>query len=332
MRIMKSKNTILLIEKSKSSLAKKDESLNRLEKELDIQFYSGIEQLEKIIQGSNAELLLFLSPYATPTLPWVKSMKKQLQSSALVGGDLVFAAKTPVEKTYAKLFSHRSKKSIQAVGFALPWASFQNLGIHRKVWIEVGPLSRAADFAAEKDWCWRAVLQGYKIQYNPIKLKAKRSLSELQGASEFFERGQSEAWLKRTYNFLTGEDHFVIPLSAGLEGFQMLWQKGDSHLANLAFSYGSGMQWGYSQPLKPCPLKRVKEKTISWNSGKNETTIFVPGKGLATMKGKMQKIFQMWESGIPQEKLQKEFQKLFLVSKEEAITEVIELSTMFTGN
>jgi hypothetical protein len=328
---MKSKNTILLIQKSKSSL-ENPESLNRLKNEGDIHFYSGLEQLDKIIQGSNAEHLLFLSSFATPTLPWMKSMKKQLQSSAVVGGDLVFATKTPLEKTYAKLFSDRSKKSIQAVGFALPWASFQNLGMQRKVWLEVGPLSQVADYAAEKDWCWRAVLLGHKIHYNPTKIKANRSLSELQVASEFFDRGQSEAWLKRTYNFLSGEPHFVIPLSAGLEGFQLLWQKGDSQLANLAFCYGSGVQWGYTQPLKSCPLKREQKKTISWVSGRNEVTIFVPGKGLATMKGNMQKIFQLWESGIPQEKLQKEFQKLFSVNKEEAKAELLELSTMFSGN
>src|SRR5690606_14687205 len=59
-------------------------------------------------------------------------------------------------------------------------------------------------------------------------------------------------------------------------------------LDEVAAAFAAGVRVGHERALAPCPERRgLPEKAIGWSSGKNEVTVFVPGKGVAQLKGKL---------------------------------------------
>ncbi len=286
----------------------------------EIHFFDSWEQVNSILRGSQAEAIFFATSDAKPTKAWCNQMLKQLQKVDLVCGDQTFTGKSREQKTYAKIFQSRSKKSTQGLGYALPWGSLENLATTRKTWLAVGELSAVAEWAAEKDWCWRAILQGKILGYCPTPLSVDREIAPTK-LQEFFDRGASDSWLQRTYQFLNGDWELMLPLSMGVEGFERLWQKGDALRARWAFAYGSGMQWGYSQSLRPCPLPRAANQTVYWSSNK-AVEVFVPKLGLTRLEGKAAQFFLLSREETNEAKLLRAFQKIFRVSATEAKEEM----------
>jgi hypothetical protein len=289
----------------------------------EIHFFDSWEQANSLLRSNKAEpeeALVFTTSDARPTKAWRDQMLKLLQKTDFVSGDLSFMGQKPEQKTYAKIFQARSKKSTQGQGYALPWGTLENFATTRKVWQAVGELSPVSEWAAEKDWSWRAILLGHKLGYcsTPLKVDREVSATKLQ---EFFDRGSSDSWLQRTYQFLNGDLELVLPLSMGVEGFERLWQKGDALRARWAFAYGSGMQWGYTQSLRSCPLPRAAKQTVFWQSNK-AIEVFVPNHGITRLAGQAAQFFLLSRQEKNEAKLLLAFQKIFRLSATEAKEEM----------
>lgn len=315
------RNKILLVRNigQKDRLAKKAKSIfPRTE------FFQTWDECNAIISQLTNESIYIVSSDSLPSKAWAQQMESLLKNFAIVTGDLKFTTKNANERVYAQIFSGRSKKAVEALGYALPWATFENLCTTKSTWLEVGPFSSVAGWSTEKDWSWRAILQGKKIGYCKQPLSIERSIEEestTNKTQEFFDRGADDAWLQRTYQFLSGDSHWTLPLAMGIEGFERLWQKGNALRAKWAFAYGSGMQWAYSQPVRSCPLKREARVVVDWKRGKG-IDVFVPGKGLTSLEGKVAKFYELTKTENHRLQLEKEFQKLFRVPEDVAKEEV----------
>ncbi len=297
------------------------------------EFFQTWEECNTIISQLTEETIYIVSSDSLPSKAWAQQMETLLKKFPIVTGDLKFTTKNADERVYAQIFSGRTKKAVEALGYALPWATLENLCTTKSTWQEVGPFSSVAGWCTERDWSWRAILQGKKIGYCKQPLAMERALENASATNktqEFFDRGADDAWLQRTYQFLSGDSHWTLPLAMGIEGFERLWQKGNALRAKWAFAYGSGMQWGYSQPLRSCPLKREAKLVVDWKRGKG-IDVFVPGKGLTSLEGKVAKFYELSRAEKDLTKLEKEFQKLFRVpgnvAKEEVSLFLSSLST-----
>lgn len=289
-----------------------------------MEFFQNWEECNSILSSLKNETLFFVSSHSVPTKAWARGMESALKKCSIATGDIAFSGKNPEARTYAEIFQGRSKKAVEAEGYALPWATLENLCTTKSVWQEVGNFSSSAGWSTDKDWSWRALLKGKTLGYCKQPLSMNRPFEAEASAKlvqEFFDRGADDAWLQRTYQFLSGDTGWTLPLSMGIEGFERLWQKGNAVRAKWAFAYGSGMQWGYTESLRPCPLKREAKQVVHWKRGKF-LDVFVPGKGLTSLDGKVAKFYELTLTERNEEKLQLAFQKLFRVSKEVAEEEV----------
>lgn len=290
------------------------------------------EPLNRGISEASGDLLLFLDADALPAPNWAVEMEKALAACDLaVGQTLSLAPKkrTPYAQVAMKLFAGHSERTAHARGHALPWGPTCNLGIRRTLLEKVGPFSPEATSAFDIDWCWRAVLQGARLEY-VAKAKVQHARrTERRALLEQFERyGMGEAWLHRTYAFLLSpEDQSADPLLAGVDAFRRLRYLSDAAkvkalapvLDEVAAAFAGGVRLGYERPHRECPLERaVPERAISWRNGRQAVTVFVPGKGLAVMSGKQLQLWQALANGATDAELTKLFRKLFKASEHDA--------------
>jgi hypothetical protein len=242
-------------------------------------------------------------------------------SSALTG------KATPYGRLALKLFHGHSKRTAHAQGHALPWGPACNLGIKKVLFETVGPFSPEAAGAFDIDWCWRALLAGANLRYAPKAAVKKFRMNQREALlREFDAYGLGEAWLNRSYAFLS-EAQDEDPLLAGVRAFRRLRSHSEAAgvkqlqepLEEVAAAFGSGVRTGYERPHRPCALERaLPEEAIGWWSGAKEKTIFVPGKGLTTLQGKPLQVWEAWVAGGSEEELLALFLKLFKATPAEA--------------
>jgi hypothetical protein len=286
------------------------------------------ESLNRAVSAAKGEFLLFLSPGSIPAANWVSEMEA-VEADIVVGecASTLSGKPTPHGRLALKLFHGHSKRTAQAHGHALPWGPACNLGVRREIFEVVGPFSPEAAGAFDIDWCWRALLTGATLEYAPKAVVKKLRHNNREALlREFDAYGLGEAWLHRSYAFLDDAKE-QDPLLAGVGAFSRLRFHSQAAevksligpLEEVAAAFGSGVRSGYERPHRPCPLEReLPEEAIGWWSGKNEKTIFVPGKGLTTLTGKPLEIWDAWQGGASEDELKGMFQKFFKASPEEA--------------
>lgn len=288
------------------------------------------ESFNRAVAEAKGNLLLLLSPSAIPTASWLKEMEAALENADLVVGETTSALSgkaTPYGRLALKLFHGHSKRTAHAQGHALPWGPACNLGIRKSLFESVGPFSPEAAGAFDIDWCWRAILSGASLLYCPkASVKRFRSNSRESILKEFDGYGLGEAWLNRTFSFLDDAKE-QDPLLAGVQAFSRLRFHSEAArvkqlqepLQEVAAAFGSGVRSGYERPHRACALERgLPKEAIGWWSGAKEKTIFVPGKGLTSLKGKPLEVWEAWQNGASEEELLKLFQKLFKAKPAEA--------------
>jgi hypothetical protein len=285
------------------------------------------EALNEAVGTASGDFLLFLA--AQPSPHWLKEMEKaSAETDIVVGETLSYLSgkATPYGKLALRLFRGHSKRTAMAKGHALPWGPFYNLGVHRGWFEKVGPFSPEAAGAFDIDWCWRAVLAGARIEFAPKAMAEKERANE-RGAllREFDGFGQGEAWLHRSFPFL--DESKPDPLTAGVDAFRRLCFFSEAAkvkslqepLSEVAAAFGSGLRLSYERPHNPSAIERTAPaKALGWWSGKNEQTVYVPGKGLATLRGKPLEAWLAWQGGANEGELIALFRRLFKASEEEA--------------
>jgi hypothetical protein len=294
------------------------------------------EPLNRGLAESTGDLLLLLDADALPEAGWAAKMQKALESADLVVGNTLTLPprkRTPYSQIAAKLFEGHSERTAHARGHALPWGPTCNLGFRRALLEKTGPFSPEATSAFDIDWCWRAVLKGARLAYREDARVKHARRSERRALLEQFERyGLGEAWLHRTYAFLLSpEDQSPDPLLSGVDAFRRLRYQSDAarvkaltpFLDEVAAAFAGGVRLGYERPHRECPLERAAPAgAVSWRSGPKSVTVFVPGKGLASLTGKQLQLWEAIEAGSSEEALTRLFMKLFKAKEHEAHHEV----------
>ena len=298
------------------------------------------EPLNLGLQFARGENILFLDADAIPDKNWVKKMTKALTTSDLVVGETK-SLLPPKPSVYGKLaktlFHQHSFRTAHALGHTLPWGPTCNLGARRSWFTKVGPFSSAATSAFDIDWCWRAVLAGARISFAKDALVHHWRRNDRSQLLQQFQRyGSGEAWIRRTYAFLVEEATTNLDaLELALEAFSRLQsgtkaQKNEA-LSEVAAAFAIGVHQGFERPHCPCPLERgLPSAPVSWVSGKNLRTIFVPGRGITQLSGKMAQIWDFWKAGATKVEIQKKFCSLFKMKQGEAEEMVNEFLEAFS--
>jgi hypothetical protein len=285
------------------------------------------EALNEAVGAASGDFLVFLA--ADPAPRWLREMEKAAATADLVVGEthsFLSGKATPYGKLALRLFRGHSKRTAMAKGHALPWGPFYNLGVHRAWFERTGPFSPEAAGAFDIDWCWRAVLAGARIAFAPKAVAKKERANERDALlREFDAYGQGEAWLHRSFPFL--DESKPDPLYAGVNAFRRLCFFSEAAkvkslqepLSEVAAAFGSGLRLRYERPHNPSAIERTAPtKAVGWWSGKSEQTVYVPGKGLATLKGKPLAVWLAWQAGASERELVALFRRLFKASEEEA--------------
>lgn len=292
------------------------------------------EPLNRGLAASSSDFVLFLDADALPRPNWARRMEQALASADLAVGETVSrlpGKPSPYGRLAELLFREHSARTARAHGHALPWGPACNLGVRRAWFDRVGRFAPAATSAFDIDWCWRAVLGGARIRFEKNAVVAHLRRNEREALLRQFERyGQGEAWLHRQYSFLLDpEDRKVDPLLAAMDAYARLKnhalasKRKNLPLDEVAAAFAAGVRVGHERALAPCPERRgLPEKAIGWSSGKNEVTVFVPGKGVAQLKGKLVQLWEARAAGAEEEDLVRLFEKLFRATHEEAHHEI----------
>jgi len=290
------------------------------------------EPLNRGVEETDGELLLFLDADAVPEVGWLSAMTKALASHDIAVGQTITRAPrkpTPYGRVAAKLFDGHSERTAHARGHALPWGPTCNLGVRRSAFEKAGPFSPEATSAFDIDWCWRAVLRGARLTYaGAARVKHARRTERRDLLAQFERYGLGEAWLHRTYAFLLApEDQATDPLLAGVDAFRRLRHASEAAkvkslalpLEEVAAAFAGGVRLGYERPHAECRLERTAPPApVSWANGPESLTVFVPGKGLAHLDGKLAELWRLLEAGASDAELAKRFGKLFRMSESDA--------------
>ncbi len=287
------------------------------------------EELNQAVARAPGDLLLFLDTRAKSAPGWQKALESAT-APIRVGQTLYrhLGKTNPYGKLAEKLFHGHSQRAAQALGHALPWGPIHNLAIEKEWFEKVGPFSTAARNAFDIDWCWRALLQGARLEYIPQAKTTLQREYNREAILELFDHfGRGEAWLHREYSFLEeGERESILLTTAN--AFQRLRHHSQAAsikslapaLEDAALAFASGLRTGLEQSHRPCAFSRTApQKAIGWPVGKKEWSLFVPGKGLTNLTGKPLEIWLAWEAGASSQELDKLFQKFFKATAEEAM-------------
>lgn len=290
------------------------------------------EILNEGIAAAKGEAILFLDSNAIPSKKWEESLLQSLLNHDLVVGNTITAAgKGPYADLANKLFENHSERTAQAKGHALPWGTLSNLGAKKTLFASAGIFSKAAGEALDIDWCWRAMLNRAQIAFEPkATIKLTKKIDKLQLLKQFDQFGKSESWLHKTYAFLTDSES-SDPLLTSIDAYERLRyhskaakvKRFQKPLEEIAVAFSSGVRAGLERLHPICPIKRELKKSIAWNSEKNEITILVPGKGLATLQGKQTQLWTALAQGASTQELANLFVKLFKIAREEALHEAV---------
>lgn len=215
------------------------------------------------IKKARADIIAITDADTAPERRWAAQMYRKLQTSDIVVGETI--SKTlPAETNSARysdhIFREFSRKAAAAEEHLLPWGPTCNLGFRRDVFRKVGQFTPEAHGAFDIDWCWRACLLGYTIDFAEKAVVTHYRRTKLTSLMRQMHRyGEGEAWLAKQYGFLVDNSKpnlwqkLVIsaaePLRAGVDAYKRIQKKTEgvaqkpleqmqTSLTNLAFSAG----------------------------------------------------------------------------------------------
>ena len=289
------------------------------------------EPLNKGLDATDNNILI-LDADTVPDPQWANEMIRGLEKNDIVVGETVSALseKTEYGQLVSELFRDYSKKTSMAEGHALPWGPACNLGIKRSLIHKIGNFSSAATSAFDIDFCWRAILSGASISYvSNAKVVHWRKTSRLDVLKQFERYGSGEAWLARTYSFLSDGKN-SDPLATALDAYQRLrYQSKVSKKLTIALeetslAFAIGVHSGFTRPLQSCKHKRrLPSHAIGWMNGKN-IVAFVPHRGVTTLSGKAIKIWNAYKQGCDGHQLCHVFMDTYGLNHEDAEKEAEE--------
>lgn len=301
------------------------------------------QPLNRGLAEAHGENILFLDADALPEPGWVAEMEKALAAADVVVGEtdsLLPKKATAYGRAATAIFRGHSRRAAHAEGHALPWGPTCNLAVKRRVFDSVDGFSPQAAGAMDIDWCWRAVLAGFAIAFAPkAKVKHLRRNDRESLLKQFDRYGLAEAWLHRTYSFLVEGEGTSDPLLTGAAAFARLRavaaREKNKALAEAilecAAAFASGVRFGYERFHAVCELKRGLPRTaVAWESGVDETTVFVPHQGVTQFSGKLRKAWVALREGASDETLAGIFTKFLRVPAKHALHEAQEFRKALT--
>ncbi|MCO5141650.1 MAG: glycosyltransferase [Oligoflexia bacterium] len=293
------------------------------------------------VKKAKGQNLIFLDADTLPSKNLIREHETYLEKVDISVGSTnskIFDAPTNYGKLACLLFEGHSERTAKALAHALPWGPTCNLAVKHSVFHTVGIFSEAAAGAMDIDWCWRAVLQGFQIEYNEAaKITHYRRNTRSEIINQFERYGMGEAWLLRTYQFLSDEPR-LSALEASLDAFQRirkhpnLSQATDTRLEieEIAVAFSSGIRAGYESAYKKCPQKRKNpKKSIGWPVKDSEWTIYVPQKGIVNLSGDQLAMWKKMSKMKSVKQLASEFRSHFHLSQSAADAEAKEFWRAF---
>ena len=287
------------------------------------------EPLRRGVSETTADKILFLDADCLPTKNWAERMITGLDSASIVVGETenkIRKAPSDAERLAADLFHGYSEFCALARGHALPWGPACNLGVRRSCFENVGEFSSAAGSAFDIDWCWRAILAGETLSYLPkAKVQHRRRVKKSAFLEQMHRYGLGEAWLRHAFQFLD-EQEARKPEHLAMDAFRRLsatkLSADNPLLAEAAAANAIGVIHGEMLPRKICKETRAAPpKAISWTSGKDEITVYVPGRGVTTLAGPTLLVWHAWQSGATEKKIASMLAEAFELAPEEAAHE-----------
>src|SRR5690606_31663113 len=155
------------------------------------------------IAESRGTVLAFTDSDCTPSRMWLENALSRLdngQRDVIVGGRIAVDAKDPAPPTYAEQHepapAFPQAFSRQTRGYSVT----ANLVTTRRVMDHAGPFDAKLLSGGDKEWCQRAVGQGFKLVYAEdvvVSHPARGSVSELVGKRRRQVGGQLERALRK---------------------------------------------------------------------------------------------------------------------------------------
>jgi GT2 family glycosyltransferase len=190
---------------------------------------------------AHGELLLFCDADDEIAPGWVTAMGNALAEAHLV------ACRFDTQKLNAP-WMYRSRSNSQSAGLGqyryppyLPHAGGGGLGVRRAVFEELNGFDESLLYLQDTDFCWRAQLKGYKLQFVPdavLYVRFRESLLGLYRQARNY--GEYNVALYQRYRPLGMPP---LPKSAGLRAwvrilYQLIWLRNRVDVARWLWDFG----------------------------------------------------------------------------------------------
>jgi len=190
---------------------------------------------------AHGELLLFCDADDEIAPGWVAAMGNALAEAHLV------ACRFDTQKLNAP-WMYLSRGNSQSAGLGqyryppyLPHAGGGGLGVRRAIFEELNGFDESLPYLHDTDFCWRAQLKGYKLQFVPdavLYVRFRESLVSLYRQARNY--GEYNVALYRRYRPLGMPP---LPKSAGLQAwarilYQLIWLRDRVDVARWLWDFG----------------------------------------------------------------------------------------------
>lgn len=155
------------------------------------------------IAHSRGDVLAFTDADCTPHPTWLEHASQRLslgQRDAIIGGRIEVYAKDPIHPTWAELYdlalAFPQEFYVRVRGYSVT----ANLVATRRVFAHAGPFDAKLMSGGDKEWCQRAVGQGFRLTYTEdvvVAHPARRSVRELVDKRRRQLGGQLDRALRR---------------------------------------------------------------------------------------------------------------------------------------
>lgn len=123
------------------------------------------------VRHAQGEVIVFLDADCWPEKNWLFFGLKQLDRlklHSIVGGGVKFVRSSNPSSVeiYQCMMGFGQERAINELGFSVT----ANLFVSRKLFNVIGDFDESLLSGGDREWCWRALAQGYKVSYSPDAL------------------------------------------------------------------------------------------------------------------------------------------------------------------
>lgn len=117
-------------------------------------------------KNAKGKILAFTDADCTPSPNWLEAGAQALEASSgteLIGGDVVLFKPQPLTATarYQLVTGFQQEENILSKGFT----ATANLFCLRSQYLSIGPFEERLLSGGDREWCWRALRNGYKTSF-----------------------------------------------------------------------------------------------------------------------------------------------------------------------